>query len=122
MLRQPAQGMRSPSALGLGRCPRQAQSLAGPARLVQAPLPRLTRRDCRSGVARTTQAVAAPPQQQQQQQQTSGNGVVTAERHEASDLEVDSVLAKELGENGALSLEDGCSSQHWTAAKCALRN
>ena len=119
MLRQPAQGMRSHPAMGLGRCPRQAQSLAGPARLVQAPLPRLTRRECRSGVARTTQAVAAPPQQQQQQ--SSGNGVVTAERHEASDLEVDSVLAKELGENGA-PLEDGCSSQHWTAAKCALRN
>ena len=98
MLRQPARGMHSQSAMGLGRCPRQVQSLAGPARLVQTPLPRCCRRDCRSGVARTTQAVAAPPQQQQD----SGNGVVTAERHEPSaDLEVDSVLAKELGENGA---------------------
>jgi hypothetical protein len=92
---RPARVMNSHTAAGRGqlgalRLPKSSAAQ----RLVLGAVPRRARRACRPELARTTQAVAAPPQQR-----SSGNGVAVAEP--GTDLEVDSVLAKELGENGA---------------------
>jgi len=91
---RPARAMNSHAAAGRGQlgAARLPQSSAAQ-RLVLGAVPRRARRACRPERARTTQAVAAPPQQR-----SSGNGVAVAEP--GTDLEVDSVLAKELGENG----------------------